>query len=334
MLFELPYFEYAEATSIKEGVAFLKKYGDKTAVMAGSTDLFALLKDRVEGPMMKLPQILLNIKTITELNQIADYGTSLGIGAVVTLTHISQDERIRQRLPVLSQAASQVGTAQIRNMGTLGGNLCQRPRCMYFRHPDFPCFKKGGRKCFAATGENRDYHSVFNLGKCVMGHPSDMAPVLIALDAEVVIVDYEGERTLPLQEFFAEPDGYRETVIGSHQFLKEVRIPWPSGGNRQIFLKERSRNAADFALVSVAAVAAIVDGICRDINVVLGGVAPVPYIADKVKGALRNRHIQPNDISNIAEAVMRGAKFLGKNRYKIDLSKALVRRALTMISEV
>jgi len=333
MLFELPYFEHAEATTVPQAVSLLREHGDEAAVVAGATDLLGLLKDRVEGPAMKTPRILLDIKTIEELNQINEYSEGQRIGAAVTLADLVHNDLIRKHFPVLSQAAAQVGTTQLRNMGTVGGNLCQRPRCMYFRHPHFLCFKKGGKRCFAAAGEHRDYHAVLNRGRCVMGHPSDTAPALIALNADCVIADSEGEKNVPLQKFFAGPDSFRETVLRPEQILKEIRLPWPPTGSRQIFLKRRVRHAADFALANVAAVAVFAGEICREINLVLGGVAPLPILAEEAAGVLRNRRWDEQLIGEAAEAAVEGAKPLPRNRYKIDLAKALVRRALRMICE-
>ena len=203
MLFELPGFDHIDAKDAKEAASCLRKYGEKARIIAGATDLLGFMKDRIEGPGLKVPEVLVNIKTIPGIARIDyDEKTGLRIGAAVTLNQLATSDLIKQKFNILSQAALQVGTTQIRNMGTVGGNLCQRPRCLYFRQAHFVCFKKGGTTCYAVTGEHRFYHSIMKKGKCVMAHPSDMAPALIALKAKAIIAGSEGERGLPLEAFF------------------------------------------------------------------------------------------------------------------------------------
>lgn len=328
MLLELPRFEHIDAKTLAQAVSLLHQYGEKVGIIAGGTDLLGLLKDKVEGPELKIPEMLINIKPIPELGQMTENETGLTVGAAVTLSRLENSAAIRWDYPILAEAAHQVGTTQLRNMGTLGGNLCQRPRCMYFRHPHFLCYKKGGNRCFAVAGEHRDYHAIMRLGKCVMAHPSDIAPALIALKADVVIAGYSGEKTLPLGAFFLEPDSHREAALASGQFLKEVRIPRPGKGSRQLFLKQRVRHTVDFALSSVAVVAELTDGVCTDIRLVLGGVAPLPMIANGAEELIRGKKLDAALIEEAAEAAIAGAKPLPMNRYKVDLTRSLVRRAL------
>ena len=330
MLFELPSFEHVNARDVNEVVSWLQKYGRKAKVIAGATDLLGLMKDKVEGPEFRIPEVLVNIKKIPNMTRIAYHeGTGLRIGAGVTLSRLAASDVIRQEFTILSQAALQVGTTQLRNMGTLGGNLCQRPRCLYFRHPHFLCFKKGGSKCYAATGEHRFYHSILKHGRCVVAHPSDLAPALIALKAEVMIMSPNGERKLPLQEFFLGPNHYTESILKTDEYLTEIYVPTQNEGTRQVFLKGRIRQSADFALSSVAAVARISGGICKDIRIVLGGVAPFPYVASMAEEDIRGKKLDEGLISQAAEVSVEGAKPLSMNGYKVDLTKALVRRALT-----
>ena len=333
MLFELPRFEHVDVTTPEDAFSCLRKYGEKANIIAGGTDLLGLLKDKVEGPELKIPEVLINIKTIPELSQIAKEEEGLRIGAAVTLSRLENSEAIRRDFPVLSQAAHQVGTTQLRNMGTLGGNLCQRPRCMYFRHPHFLCFKKGGSKCFAVVGEHRDYHAIMKLGKCVMAHPSDTAPALIALKAEGVIVGPEGKKRVSLREFFLGANSTHETVLKSDQFLREVQIPYPGARTRQFFLKQRVRHSGDFALSSVSVVAQLTDGVCKDISLVLGGIAPLPVVADRAEEMVRGKRLEEGLIRAAAEAALEGAKPLPMNLYKNDLTRALVRRALMLVSQ-
>ncbi len=332
MVFELPRFRHLEAGTSAQAAALLREHGGEAAVLAGSTDLLALLKDRVQGPELRIPRVLINIKPIPECSRICEDEQGLRIGACVTLTRLMENDLLRERLPALCQAAAQVGTTQLRNMGTLGGNLCQRPRCLYFRHPHFLCFKKGGTKCFAVAGEHRDYHAVLEHGKCVMAHPSDTAPALIALNAAAVIADADGEKTVPLRTFFAGPDSRRETPLHPDQFLKEILVPLPEPGSRQVFLKHRHRHTADFALASVAAAAVFAGDRCREATLVLGGVAPLPVVAQGAAELLRGRRVDGELIVKAAEAALAGARPLRRNGYKIDLAKALMRRALATIA--
>jgi xanthine dehydrogenase YagS FAD-binding subunit len=290
------------------------------------------MKDGVEGPEFKIPEVLVNMKRIPGMTRITyDEGTGLRIGAGVTLNRMATSDVIKQRFKILSQAALQVGTTQLRNMGTLGGNLCQRPRCLYFRHPHFLCFKKGGSKCYAAMGEHRFYHSILKHGRCVMAHPSDLAPALIGLKAGAFIMSPNGEKKVPLQEFFLGPNHCTETILETDEYLTEIYIPIQSERTHQVFLKERIRHSADFALSSVAAVARISGGICEDIRIVLGGIAPFPYVASVAEQVITGKKLDGALISQAAESSVEGAKPLPMNRYKVDLTKALVKRALTSI---
>jgi len=261
-----------------------------------------------------------------------DEETGLRIGAAATLNQLATSDLIRQRFTMLSQAALQVGTTQLRNMGTVGGNVCQRPRCSYFRHPHFICFKKGGTRCYAVAGEHRFYHAIMMHGKCVMAHPSDMAPALLALKARAIIASSEKERKVPFETFFSGPNSLVETVLKSGELLTAVEIP-DQQNTRQIFLKQRIRHAADFALSSVTAEARMSDGICEEISVVLGGVAPYPHPAAEVEKMIQGRRLEERLIADAAEASVKEARPLPMNGYKVDLTKALVRRALTMIQQ-
>jgi len=332
MLFEVPSLEHVNARDVNEVTSLLQKYGGKAKVIAGATDLLGIMKDKVEGPEFRIPEVLVNIKKIPDMTRIVYHeGTGLRIGAGVTLSRLAASDVIRQKFTILSQAALQVGTTQLRNMGTLGGNLCQRPRCLYFRHPHFLCFKKGGSKCYAVTGEHRFYHSILKHGKCVAAHPSDLAPALMGLKAEVKIMSPNGERKVPLQEFFVGPNHYTESILKTDEYLTEICVPNQNERTRQVFLKERIRHSADFALSSVSTVARISGGIWEEIRIVMGGVAPFPYVAFMAEETIRGRRLDDGLILQAADASVEGARPLSMNRYKVDLTKALVRRALTSI---
>ncbi|MEW6674020.1 MAG: xanthine dehydrogenase family protein subunit M [Thermodesulfobacteriota bacterium] len=329
MLFELPRFEHVDAKSIKEAVSIISQYGETASLIAGGTDLLALMKDRVSGPQFKIPEMIVNIKTIPEMNRIAyDKETGLSIGAGVTLNSLATSDIINQKFSILSTAAKLVATTQIRNMGTVGGNLCQRPRCMYFRHPGFPCYLKGGRQCYAMAGEHRYYHAIVGYTRCVRTHPSDLAPALVALKAKVVLANIKGERQIPIDEFYGESEGLAENSLKSGEMLTEIQVPNLPAETYQLFLKRRIRHASDFAIVSVAAAGRISGGMCEDICVALGGVAPIPFRAIAIEKIMNGNQFGENLVSQAEAASVEKARPLPKNRYKIDLTKALVKRAL------
>ncbi len=332
MLLELPPFEHVDARSVKEAADWLSRYGGRGRVVAGGTDLFSLMKDRIEGPDFKRPEVLINLKTIPGMKAVTrDDQGGARIGAAVTLQDLIASEVIQTKFPILGQAAGMVGTTPIRYMGTVGGNLCQRPRCLYFRHPHFLCRKKGGDRCYAMRGEHRHYYSVLKNGKCVMAHPSDMASALVALDGRVIVAGSEGEREVPVLDLFQGPDAFTETILRPDEFITEVRVPGQSAGTDQIFLKHRIRQSADFALASVAVAARGAGPVCEEIRIILGGVAPFPYRALAAEGVLRGMEWSGGSILRAAEASMEGARPLRMNGYKVALTKTLVRRALESI---
>lgn len=334
MLFDLPPFEYIDAVTIEDAISSLQNTGRRAKVIAGGSDLLGLIKDKIRGPEMGIPEILVNIKNIPGIRLIAqDREGNVRIGAAVTLNDLENDAVLRAKYPIISQAAHQVGTTQIRNVATLGGNLCQRPRCMYFRHPHFVCFKKGGSRCFAIAGEHRDYHSIMNYGKCVMAHPSDMATALIALKSKAIVAGPGGEKEVPLEEFFLDAGRTEETLLSPCEILKEIRIPQQMANINQCFIKHRTRHAVDFALSSVAATARILDAFCEESVIVLGGISPYPYVATGREDFLRGKRLNGEAIAQAAEKALEGAHPLRQNHYKLELTKALLRRALTSICE-
>lgn len=330
MLFELPDFEYFEPTSIGEAVQLLNKWQGTAKVLAGGTDLLGLMKDRISGMQMPIPRALVNVKRIPELHVIVNETTESTVGACLTLSEIAADSILKKRFAAFTQAAMSVGTNQIRNMGTLGGNLCQRPWCWYFRHPAFDCFKKGGRQCFAITGENSTYFSVYDLGVCVMAHPSDVAPALVSLDASLDIAGPSGEKKVRVEDFFLGPRDVRDNILSPDEIIVNVRIPYVHGA-RSAYIKERSRNNWDFALASVAVTAAFDGNSLAKVKVVLGGVAPRPHVLHGVEGLLDGGALTETASKRIQDLVGKEAKPLKLNRYKIRMTRALVRRALNSV---
>src|SRR5262249_13036269 len=233
------------------------------------------------------------------------------------------------------EAAGSIATPQIRNLATVGGNLCQRPRCWYFRSPDIVCLKKGGTECYAASGENK-YHAIFGGGPSFIVHPSDLAPILVALGAEVDLASLEGRRSMPLEKFFTLPtsgDVRRENVLRPGELVTSVRVPSSVLGARSTYLKFKERASLDFALVSTAAALELGPlGDIRAARLVLGGVAPVPWRVPEAESFLAGKRPTPEVAAEAAQIALRGAKPLAKNGFKIPLAQALVRRALAKVA--
>lgn len=332
---ELPEFQHVDVESVGEAVAWLARYGDRAKIIAGGTDLLGLMKDRITGPAMPMPEILVNIKRVRELHGVHHTPeTGLRIGAAVTLRELEAHPVVRRSFTALAQAAGSVGTTQIRNMGTVGGNLCQRPWCSYFRHPQYECFKRGGRQCYAITGHNRYYFSFTGLGICVMAHPSDLAPALMALDATVVAVGPGGEERIPVGRFFRGPRDVQETVLAPGQLVVRVEVPAPAPGGTSVFVKKRLRGTWDFALSEVAVAAVPSDGTWRDVRIALSGIAPAPFRATEAEELLKGQSLNTALIARAAEVAIARPRPLGMNAYKVRLTRTLIRRALGQLAGV
>ena len=329
MLYEIPRVQHLTAQSVEEAARWLREYGPRARIIAGGTDLLGLMKDKIVGSKMPMPEVLIDIKRIPGLDRIAyAEGRGLTIGAAATLRSMETSPVVLEKFPMLAQAANSVATNQIRNMGTLGGNLCQRPWCWYFRVPHFDCYKKGGAMCYAITGDNKYYFSVLGLGVCVMAHPSDTAPALIALGASAKIIGPEEARTVPLEQFFNGPREVFETVLKDDEVLTEVFVPEPPTNMYGVYVKERPRHTWDFALSSVAALTRLANGFCEEARIILGGVAPYPYRAQRAEEVLKGSPTTAEVAAEAGEAAVSGARPLSMNRYKIPLTRALVKRAL------
>jgi xanthine dehydrogenase YagS FAD-binding subunit len=333
MLDELPALAHVDAESVEDAVRWLQEYGDRAKLLAGGTDLLGLMKDRIDGPGMPLPDVLINVKRIPGMAEIVEQPDGgLRIGAAATLVDIERHPAVTARFAALAQAAASVATGQIRAVGTIGGNLCQRPWCWYFRHPQFVCLKRGGRQCFAIPGSNRTYFGVLGLGVCVMSHPSDLAPALIALGARAGITGPDGRREVPVEQFFKGPRSVTETALGRGDVLAWIDVPAPAPGSRSLFLKHRVRNSWDFALSAVAVSVMPEAGAWARVRIALGGVAPFPYRATAAEAALTGREPTAERIREAADAAVARARPLAMNGYKIDLTRALVGRALAALS--
>jgi xanthine dehydrogenase YagS FAD-binding subunit len=331
-------FEYTSPATVDEAIVLLGQNGHDgerrirplagVQPLAGGTDLLTLMKADVAAPSH-----LVNIKRLTALpSGIEDTSQGLTLGALTTLSEIETHPVIQQRYPLLAQAASVAATPQLRNMATLGGNLLQRPRCWYFRSRLLHCWLKGGDECPASDGENQ-FHALFGGSPCHAVHPSDLAPALLALDAQVRLLGTGGERMLPLAEFFSLPTEERrhETRIEGDELLLSVLLPPLPEGTRNVYLKAMDRKVWAFALVAVAAAVRLDGRHVTDARLVLGGVAPIPWRVSAAERELLGAEVSDELFARAAEVALSGAEPLRHNAYKIALAKALIRQALAIL---
>jgi xanthine dehydrogenase YagS FAD-binding subunit len=323
-------FDLYEPTSLKEATGFLTQFGAGAKVVAGGSDLLGgVLKDWVQGKGMPLPSQIIDITTIPNISGITTSSDGLHIGATTTLTDVINSKDVTGSIPLLSQAAVTVASPLIRNFGTLGGNINQRPRCWFFRGENFNCYKKGGDFCYSVTGDNR-YHAIIGGELCYIVHPSDTATALLALNASAKITGSSGDRTVPFDQYFHGPreDVLTENVLKPDEIMTEIVVPAPAAGTKMAWNKLKDRQVYDFAVVSVAA-AFTVDGSgnWQDGRVALGGVSPVPYRAQVVEDALKGKNIQ-NTIKQAAAQIRTVARPMSLNAYKIDLAQGLIERTI------
>jgi xanthine dehydrogenase YagS FAD-binding subunit len=326
-------FEYVKVTSVAQAVSFLAKHQEKAALLAGGSDLLGIMKDRLEGPKLKMPQSLIDIKGIKDLNYVKEQKAGVKIGATTTLSGIISSSLLRDKYPLLVQAASQVGVPQIRNVGTVGGNLCQRPRCWYFRRSVFKdCLRKGGGNCYAADGENQ-YHAIMGTGGCCMVSPSDLAPALMALNARVEIATPKGNRMVPIEQFYVRPEKnvMRETVLAPQEMVVAIEIPSPAASSKGIFLKVKERQAFDFAVVSVAVNLTLKNNVVTDSRIAFGGIAPFPLRSTKAEAALKGKQVTES-VPAACNACVDGAEPLSANGYKVEATKGILEGALSLLS--
>lgn len=322
----LPTFSYVKPTTIGQAIRELSTPGAR--VYAGGTDLLGCLRDRVLTATK-----LVSLNGLTELHGISDLANGgLRIGALATLAEIAAHPQVQRRFHALSAAAAAAASPQLRNQGTIGGNLCQRPRCWYYRG-DFDCARKGGDTCFAKEGENQ-LHAVFGGDVCVMVHPSDTAPALMALDASVRLIGPRGSRTVGLDAFFVPPskDPTRETVVEPDELVTDILLPPPPAGATSTYRKLRARGAWDFALAGAAVLVGRRGKKIELARVVLSGVAPIPWRAAAVERVLVGHELSDALIERAAEQAGAGASPLSANAYKVALVRGAVMEALGEVS--
>ena len=320
-------FSYINATSLEQVTSLLSDSGwGEVMLIAGGTDILAELKEYVETP-----KTLINLKTLPGMDSITADASGLKIGALTTIDDIARHPTIQHHYTVLAQAAVSVATPQIRNVGTLGGNLCQRPRCWYYRDETINCLKKGGDVCYAVDGLSK-YHAILGGDPVYIVHPSDLAPALIALGASVKIVGPEGEKTMSLEEFFTLPatNPFRENVLEPNEIVVEVTVPQAKPNTKSFYLKAREKGAPDFALASVAGVFEMDGNTCKTASVVLGGVAPAPWRSKEAEAALTGKMIDESVSQKAGADAVQDAQPLNDNVYKVTLTQNLISRAAMM----
>lgn len=319
-----PFIHY-QAASVQEACELLKQYQGLAKVNAGGSDLLTVLRANIIDPY---PAAVIDLKKIPNLSFIHYDGSELSIGALTTLNEICKSEIISKYYPALHEAAQAVASPQIRNVGTIGGNLCQDNRCWYYRYPDrlgggsITCLRKGRGKCYAPLGDNR-YHAIMGVKGCYAVCPSDTAIALTALDAQIVIASPEGSRKVPIRQFY-HPLG---NALKPDEIVTEIQIA-SGGNNTQSFIKHAQRNAIDFAIASAAAVLDVQDGQIKNASLVLGAIAPTPVFLEEASQMLIGKCVKEDLLEHIADLALAGSRPLRDNKYKVSLSKNLLKKVI------
>jgi xanthine dehydrogenase YagS FAD-binding subunit len=321
----MPAFELFQPATIDAALALLDRHGSEAWVMAGGLDSFDWLKDRT-----KRPSVVVDLSQVAELRGIKEVNGGLEIGATTPLTEVVNHPVVREKFGLLMEAAELVASPQIRNQGTLGGNISQDTRCWYYRS-GWSCYRAGGNICYAdtPTAINRE-HAILEQDRCVAVNPSDTAPALIALDAELVIRSASGERVLKAEEYFVGPalDIMRMTVLRPGELLTTIRIPATWAGAQFYFEKVRDRNVWDFPLVNVASAIKFSGTTIQAARIAVGAVAARPLRLAAVETAIAGKPRTEETAAMAGELAISGASALRYNGYKIPLMRNLVKRAI------
>ncbi len=316
-------FNHVNPKSVDEAVSILGRNGGKACVNAGGTDMVGVLRLKI---LPEYPDVVVNLKSISpSMNYIEEDGNVLKIGALTLLDDIANNEIVKEKYTALAQAAHKTASPHIRVMGTIAGNLCQHNRCWYYWKKDniFNCARKDTTGlCYATAGQNK-FHSVFGAAAgCLAFHPSDMAPALVALNADVVT----SKRTIPIDEFFTvkvSPSGAGSTVLESDEIVTEIQVPQPASGVKSAFVKFALRKSIDFP---VANAAAAIGG--EEARICMGAVAPNPRRATGAEDSIRGQSINESNADAAAAEAVRNAMGLAHNRWKIQIARAMVKRAI------
>lgn len=322
-------FKIAQPQTVEQVTSFLAREKEKISLMAGGTDLLGEIKEEIVEP-----EVIIDLTSLPNLSYIKKEKDGVHIGALTTVAELAEDPMIKQDYKGLHEAANVIATPQIRNVGTVGGNLCQRPRCWYYRDPEVVCRKKGGSKCFAFRGRNK-YHAILGGGMCYIVHPSDLAPILVALDAVASISSPNGEKSLPLADFFALPSANvrKENILNSDELVKEIKLPLVQKDARTTYSKFMERGAWDFAVVSAAVKGNISGNAFKDIKIVLGGVAPIPWRLKKGEDLIKGKSVNETLVRKAAQEALQDAEPLAENSYKKELVEVILYRAVLSLLE-
>jgi xanthine dehydrogenase YagS FAD-binding subunit len=320
-------FTHLNATSVDEAVSILHRYGNKASPIAGGTDLLGKLKDEC---MPTYPEAVVNLKTIPGLDFIQHEGNTLKIGALTRLADIAADPVIHRQYTALAESARRTASPHLREMGTLGGNLCQDIRCWYYRNPNnrFPCLRKSGGACYALDGDDR-YHSIFGgsvENGCIAVHTSDTAPALIALDAQI----QTSKRIINARNFFCVGES-KTTVLDYDEIVTEILVPQPSG--KSAFDKFALRKAIDFPIVNGAAMIAVTDGIVSAASICLNAVYIVPYLATLAAQTLIGKPLEEATAQAAGDAAVSNAKPCHRNHFMVEIARALVKKIVLACQE-
>ncbi len=326
----MPAFDLLQPTSAADAQKLLQQHGEDAWIMAGGLDSFDWLKDRI-----KKPKVLVDLSGINELSGVRESGNGVEIGAMTTLTEIAHHPLIKSQYGVLAQAVEVVASPQIRNQGTLGGNVSQDTRCWYYRD-GWPCYRAGGNICYADTpvGRNRE-HAIFGANRCVAVHPSDSVPALIALDAKFVIQTPKGEKVVNAEDYFVGPeiDITHLNIIQPGELLTSIRIPNTWAGAKFYFEKVRDRNVWDFPLMNVASAMKVSGGNIDSMRIAVNAVSPRPMRLKAVEDAVRGKPANAETGEMAGKLAVQGAVPLQFNAYKIPLMRNLVKRAIGGVQE-
>jgi xanthine dehydrogenase YagS FAD-binding subunit len=326
----MPAFDLLQPNSIVDAQKLLQQHGADAWVMAGGLDSFDWLKDRI-----KKPKVLVDLSGIEELRGVRANGDGIEIGAMTTLSEVVNSPLVKQRFGLLAQGAELAASPQIRNQGTLGGNVSQDARCWYYR-AGWPCYRAGGNICYADTPEGRNReHAILHADRCVAVNPSDSAPALIALDATFVLQTPKGERVVDAENYFIGPeiDITRLHILKPGDLLTAIRIPGTWANAKFYFEKVRDRNVWDFPLLNVASAIVISNGVIERMRIAVNGAAARPLRLKNVEDAVRGKPANAATGEMAGKLAVQGAIPLQFNAYKIPLMRNLVKRAIGGVEE-
>jgi xanthine dehydrogenase YagS FAD-binding subunit len=317
-------FTHFNASTIEEAVSLLRRYKGKADLIAGGTDLLGKMKDRI---LPDYPEALINLKSIPGLDTIREEAGLLTLGPVVVLEDLAHHPTIKSRYAALAEAARRTASPHLREMGTIGGNICQDIRCWYYRNPEnrFPCLRKGGGRCYALAGDTR-YHSIFGGSVeegCIAVHPSDTAPALVALNTRI----QTSRRTVRAEDFF-QVGVSRTTVLDDDEVVTEIQIPAPPNAAKSAFFKFALRKSIDFSIVNCAAMVSTSEGKVDAARICLNAVYVKPYRAFRAEEALLGKTINEAAAEAAGKAAVIEAKPLSDNGYMVQVARFLVKRAI------